>query len=192
MASSNYTAYELSDGACLEDIEGICNHLTQDGSFNDETQPKLSDIERWITLSRHWLAGILASNGISPIQTTSEVVGILQELNALDVCVKIELSMPVTGIGEPNERFKALKERRDELLEMIQTSNMLEVLGAVTVEAGSLSQNLAATGISKSRKQSVEDNEDLVQSRFKRGMGTNPRAGDATQSDTDYYSREIL
>ena len=185
--TSPYTAYELNEGACLEDVEALCAQLTMAGTFGDETQPKGVTVERWITLSHHWIAGILAKNGYDTAQTDAEVVGILQELNALDVSVKCELANPLTGVGEPNERFIALKERRDELLEMIENSQMLTLLGATGTSGGAISENLAITGISKSRKLSVENDSDYVLPRFRKGMGRNPRIGAGTTAEVDIY-----
>lgn len=182
-----YTAFELNGGACLEDVEGLCTHLTMEGTFSDSSQPRGVDVERWLTLSYYWVQGILAKNGYAIIQTVPAVVGILQELNALDVAVKVELSNPLTGIGEPNERFIELKRRRDELLEMLESSQMLTALGATEAEVGSASELLAASGISKSRKRLVESNTDLVIARFRRGQSRNTRAGDNHAAETDYY-----
>lgn len=186
MASSNYTAYETADGRCLEAVEAYCMHLTSDGHFNDETVPAGNDVERGITSSYYLVAGILAKNGYAVAQTDTEVLGILQELNALDAAIRIELSNPITGIGEPNERFNALQARRDEIISWIENSQMLTVLGAEEADVGSASELLLLTGISKARKRSVEDDTDYIKPRFRRGFGKNPRTSDSAYAETDY------
>lgn len=176
----DYTAYELGGGECLEDVEALCAQLTMDGAFGNETQPTISAVERWLTMSHAWVAGLLAKNGYAIVQTNEVVLGILQELNALDTAVKCELANPLTGIGEPNERFLELKARRDNIVEMIEESQMLTALGATTLPGGgpgSLSEHLIFTGLSKSRKADVESDTDLVLARFRHGQGRN--IGDA-------------
>lgn len=184
---ATYSAYELVEGACLEDVESLCAQLTIDGSFTDESQPKATEVERWLTLSKYWIGGILASIGISPTQTLPAVVGILQELNALDVAVKCELANPITGVGEPNERFLELKRRWTDILTMITDTQMLVALGATQQDAGSSSQLLAISGVSRSRKRTVESDTDYLKPRFRRGWGKNPRSGDSEAAEVDYY-----
>lgn len=182
-----YTAYETDSGACLEVVESYCKHITDGGSFNDETVPTNTEVEKFLTASYYSLAGVLTSVGYTVQQTEDEVLAFLQEVQALDVVVKVELANPITGMGEPNERFKEFKARYMEMIELIRTTQLLEGLGATQSDIGSASQLLAISGTSKARKRQVEDDEDYVQARFRRGQGTNPLAGDNVQSDIDYY-----
>lgn len=183
---ATYTAYETDEGLCLETVETYCKHITDMGSFNDETQPTGQEVEKFLTASYYSLAGILTSVGYSIVQTEDAVLAFLQEVQALDVVVKVELANPITGLGEPNERFKEFKARYTEMIELIKGTQLLEGLGAAVAEQGSASQLLAISGISKSRKRSVEDDSDYVQSRFRRGQGRNP-LNDDTHADTDWH-----
>ena len=187
---ADYTAYETEEGACLETVEAYCKSLTEGGSFTDETNPTQSDIERMLTTSYYWVAGVLTSAGYNISQTDEQVLGFLQELQALDVTCKAELANPLTGVGEPNERFIEFRRRRDEMVTMIQETQVLTALGGTGGEVGSLSENLAITGISLSRKRTVESDTDYVRARFRRGQGRNTRAGTGSSADVDYYPQD--
>lgn len=180
---ANYTGYEIKENDCVEDLEQLCSHLTQDGSFTTYTTPNTGDIYRWLTLSHHWIAGVLAGAGYSPTQSDEVVLGILEELNVLDTAIKIELANPVTGDGEPNERFKEFEARRKELLELITGTTALDNLGAVLLPTQTNSPT--ATGVSLSRKRNLTLDLDAVQPRFTRGFGLNSRAGDRSYGDVD-------
>ena len=182
-----YTAYEIDEGQCLEDVEAICNHLTLDGTFSESTQPRSADVYRRLTLAHHKIAGLLAMNGYAVAQTDEETVGILQQRNAIEVAIWAELANPITGVGEPNERFKALADERDALVELIE-GRALDDLGA-TRTTGTLGELVTATGVSRDRKISVEDDTDLVGARFKRGFGLNPRTGGRSYGDTDWVDQ---
>lgn len=163
-----YTAYELNAGDALSDVQSWCRHLTLGGSFTSATQPTLTTVERWLTLSHHFVAGLLVSAGYSATQTDTEVVGILQHLNSIDAVIKIELSHPVTGIGEPNERFMAFMTEREELIKLV-TSKALETLGATTLP-NIQNQLVKATGISWSEKEDLATDTDHIPHRFRRGI----------------------
>lgn len=185
MANPNYTAYEVEEGLCLEDVEEYCGHLTDEGTFTGETQPSITGVERMLTSSYYWIVGLLASNGFSAAQTDSTIVGILQELNALDVAIKCELANPITGQGDANERFMEFKNRREEIITLLTETTALDALGAVTTSAGSASDLLAAGGLSRSRKRTVEADADYLRARFRRGFGQRQDA--VASSETDYY-----
>lgn len=187
MANPNYTAYEVEEGLCLEDVEEYCGHLTDEGSFTTQSQPSISGVERMLTASYYWIVGLLASNGYSAAQTDDVIVGILQELNALDVAIKCELANPITGQGEANERFIEFKNRRDELVTLLTETTALDALGAVGASAGSASDLLAAGGLSKSRKRSVESDPDYLRARFRRGFGQRHDVAPVSSSESDYY-----
>ena len=182
---ADYTAYEIDQGQALEDVEALCSHLTQDGTFTDSTQPKSADVYRRLTLAHHKIAGVLAMSGYAVAQTDEEVVGILQQLNALEVAIWAELSNPITGVGEPNERFKALIDERDALVALIEGRALDDLGGARS--AATLGELLTLTGVSQDRKLSVEQDTDLVPARFKRGFGLNRREGQRVYGDTDWY-----
>jgi predicted NUDIX family NTP pyrophosphohydrolase len=77
------------------------------------------------------------------------------------------------GTGDENERFKAFKERRDELVEMI-TDGTLAAMGATEQASGS--RVPIVTGLSKSRKELANLDTDATQHRVKRDMFNSPFA----------------
>lgn len=166
-----YTGYEVAAGDVLRDIETLCRHLTDNGLFTTNTHPTLDTVERWITMSHHIIAAKLEAAGYSADQTDPEVLGLLEDLNALDVCIRIELSYPVTGTGEPNERYIEFKARRDELMKFID-GGRLEFIGAV--KSRETGQFIRATGISVADKVALYSDPDLIHARFKRGQFTVP------------------
>lgn len=176
----SYTAYESATGEALADVASLCRHAARDnGSFAPETVPALQAVERWLTLSHAWIAGLLKRHGYSDVQTDTNVIGVLQELNTYDVCMKVELSMPSeSSSGDPNERFKTFQERRMELMEQI-TDGTIATLGAVLFNSGLRSP--IVTGTSYSRKRVAENDADRTQHRVRRSQFNNPAAGqDAT------------
>lgn len=179
MAEVNYQGYENNEGDCKEGVEGICGHLTVDGSFSDTTQPTSSDVDRMLTESYYHVAVRLAAAGYDPTQSDARVIGFLQRVQILDAVLQVEMANPITGPGEPNERFLALKAERDDMFALI-ASGGLDLLGATVVRLDPV-----LTGISKDRKLSVESDSDLVQKRFRRGLLQDKGRGDpAAEADT--------
>lgn len=168
----DYTAYETREGEAMEGVELLCKHLTTDGSFTDMTQPTAEEVYRQLTLAKHKIAARLAKAGYSPVQTAEAVLAILEQLNVLEVVIWAELASPITGQGEPNERFLAFREERDGLIELLD-SGALGDLGAEVVTQAR--QTIAATGISHAAKDAVYTDTDTPAARFPRGFGQNPR-----------------
>ena len=167
MADLEYTAYERTQGAALEGVESKCSHLTQDGSFSDETVPTDASVAQTLTESYYRVAAELAAAGYAVTQTDPEVLGFLQRLNILDAALNIELSAPIVGPGEPNERYKALQAERDAMLALLKTQ-ALTVLGAE--KGSSYSALFAQTGVIRDDKEDVDTDSDLVPKRFRRGF----------------------
>ena len=142
-----YTAYETGSGKAMDQVEAFCLHLTTSGVFTTTTSPTLAQVEAWLTISHHLIAGWLAEAGYDTTQTDTEVLGILEELNSVDSVIKVELNNPTTINGEPNDRFKWFQERRDELRDLIMGRALAE-LGATRSEDVS-SSLLAASGCKK-------------------------------------------
>lgn len=178
----SYTAYETADGSALDQVEAYCAHLTEDSAFSTDTNPTKAQVEKWLTTSHALIAGWLLEFGYSSVQTDPVVLGILEEANAIDTVIKVELNNPTTINGEPNDRFKWFQSRRDELKEIIDGLGLAS-MGA-TLEGDRTSLQISASGISKSDKQTVRDDTDAVQHRFRRDFGRNRRAGsDYTHND---------
>ena len=167
MASLEYTAYERTQGAALEGVEAKCQHLTQDGSFTDDTVPSDVSVSQTLTESYYRVAAELAAAGYAVTQTDTEVLGFLQRLNILDAALNIELSVPIVGPGEPNERYRALQMERDAMFALLKTQ-ALTVLGAE--KGSSYSDLFAQTGVIRDDKRDVDSDSDLVPKRFRRGF----------------------
>lgn len=183
-----YTAYELVAQDAIADVANLCRHAARaNGEFAPETVPSLQAVERWLTLSHAWIAGLLKRHGYSDVQTDATVVGILEELNVYDVCMKVEMSMPSeSSSGDPNERFKVFQDRRTELLEQI-TDGTLGTLGAAGYDSGT--RKPIVTGVSYSRKRVAEDDTDRTQHRVRRSQFNNPAAGqEAVLTTTNDWS----
>lgn len=110
--------------------------------------------------------------GLSGTQTATNVVAILQEFNAYDVCIKVEMSLPTQiESGDPNERFRVFVERRTELLDAIRDGT-LAGLGASEYDTGQ--RKPIVGGLSISRKAVLTDDTDAVQPRVTVGRFDNP------------------
>lgn len=181
----DYEAYETAEGEAMEGVELLCKHLTIDGSFNDQTQPTADEVHRQLTLAKHKIAARLAKAGYSTTQTAPAVLALLEPLNVLEVVIWAELASPITGQGEPNERFLAFREERDTYIELLD-SGALGDLGATVVTQAR--QTIAATGISKAAKDAVYLDTDTVPARFPRDFGKNPRL---PHDETAYYEETL-
>ena len=187
MADPNYSAYEITHGAALEGVENKCQHLTQDGHFGDDTVPNSATVEAILTESYYRVAAELAANRYAVAQTDTVVLGFLQRLNILDAALNIELSVPIVGPGEPNERYKALQAERDAMFALLRT-NALTVLGAVA--SSSYSDLFAQTGVIRDDKEDVDTDSDIVPKRFRRGFMQSrevsaPTAATSTSEDDE-------
>lgn len=169
----SYLGYELTAGDALLEVQELCRHAArQDGRFTAATVPTLVAVERWLTTSYYWIAGQLRRHGFDTVQTNAVVLGILQQLNVYDACLKVEMSFPVeSSSGEPNSRFQFFLDRREELLEMIGDGTLAAMGAEVVPNAG---REPVLTGQFLSRKQLAEDNTDRTQHRVRREQFTYP------------------
>ena len=168
-----YQAYESAPGELLAEVQANCRHAARlNGSFGANTIPRLFDVERWITQSYHWVNGLLMRHNYAVPETGAEgVVGILQELQTIDACIKVEMSLPASAeSGEPSARFQVWVARRQEIIDMINDGTIFG-LGAVMTGTG---RQPIVTGYLHSRKQVAYDNSDIVQARSRRGQFSAP------------------
>jgi len=177
MATQNYIAYELSDGQCLEQVESICKHITEGGSFTNNSQIDQPDVDTFITSTYYEIGGWLAEFGYSPTQTLEAIVGILQYYNALGASARTELALATTGFAaKENTRHAFLwKQYHDGLREMLENGG-LSALGATELDAATGdSRGLTAGGISISDKTDLEANTDATLYSFTRNGFDHPQ-----------------
>ncbi len=182
--ASSYTAYESADDEAKNGVEALCRHLTKSGEFDATTSPLLEEVERYINISHFWIQGLLQKAGLSTTQTDTDVIGILEQLNVYDTCVKVELGQPALNVtGEPNARFVAFTERRDELMAMV-VDGTLSAMGATADSIAAGRRTPILTGQLISRKKVADGNTDRTQHSVRRGAFVNPAIA-APRSETD-------
>ena len=98
----------------------------------------------------------------------------LEKMNCLRSCMNVEMTYPVTEWGTDNERMKAFEAQWQEGIELLE-SGQLTGIGLTPGSSTALSDNLALTGTSRSRKASREQEEDRVAGKFVRDFGSSPR-----------------
>ncbi len=161
--------YERSDGTALVQVEGYCRHLTQQGRFNNTSNPTLTWVEDQLDLDAAYIAAKLESCGYAATQTDADVLTLLESWNTIRTVIAIELTNPVESIsGKGNARFQEFR-HKDKMLEDIVCNSGLKDLGA-TAGATGLSDFLVAGGVSHSRKQTVEEDTDHIKHRIRRGQ----------------------
>lgn len=165
-----YTAYETAANEALGEVQSLCRHAARaSGAFSSATVPSLAAVERYLTTSYYWIQGLLRRAGMSPTQTDTAVLGVLQQLNVYDVCIKIELSLPANAeTGEGNNRYDTFEERRKELMEMFADGTLAAMPDAVLLS--SALRTPIVTGVSISRKRVAEDDTDRTQHRVRRNQ----------------------
>jgi hypothetical protein len=164
--------WESGSGTALALVQAYCRHLCGTAGFGTATQPTAAEVNGYSDMAYYKIAGFLGHAGYGTTILGSAVTGILQNLQVLETVISVELSYPITGPGEPNERFLEFVRQRDALYEMLDSA----ALSALGVEPVALSSNRAeATGISIGRKLSVTSDGDLVTSRFRRDQFAAPQ-----------------
>lgn len=165
-----YTAFETAAGEALAEVASLCRHAARaSGAFSSSTVPTLVAVERYLTTSHYWIHGLLRRAGLDVEQTDPAVLGILQQLNVYDACIKIELSLPANAeTGDGNSRFQTFEERRTDLVEMITDGSLAAMPDAVLLSTSMRTPII--TGISNSRKRLTEENRDATQHRVRRGQ----------------------
>ena len=169
-----YTGYEVTDDDVILSVSSHCRHLTNVGVFDDNTVPKLTQVEKWITETYYDLNAHLSAAGYTIPVTDTEAKGFLERLNVFGTVVQVELSHPITGRrGGENDRYRTYLSQYKEGLKIIGGSDALSALGAVKdIE---LSKFVEVGGRSRDRKNDLYKDTDAIQSRFKRGFGRDRR-----------------
>jgi len=173
----SYNAYERDEGtSVIKSVEAHCRHLTDGGTFGAASTPALERVEQWIDETYYGLRMHLAKEGydVSIPASATAALGFLERLNVYGAVMQVELAHPVTGRrGEPNDRYMAYADQYKDGIAILAT-DALEEMGATRSTA--LSEFVELGGRSISRKRTVYDDTDAVQSRFKRGFGRDPVA----------------
>ena len=177
--------YERSTGTAITQAEGFCRHLTTGGTFDTVSQPTRAWVTSQLDLDAAYIATRLESCGYAATQTDEDVLQLLEAWNTVRTVIAIELSNPVESIsGKGNERFQEFRSR-SKMLEELACSAGLADLGATV--SGGLGEFLVAGGVSRSRKQTVEEDTDHIKHRIRRGQFKYPSTSQPA-AETDYES----
>ena len=168
--------YEVSSGTAIFQVEGYCRHLTDAGTFSSTSQPTRAWVTDQLNIEESFIATKLESCGYNSAQSATPVLRFLQGWNVIRTVIAIELANPVEGIsGRGNARFQEFV-NQEKMYAEVACSPGLEDMGA-TINS-TMSDLLLATGVSKSRKQDVEEDTDFIKHRVRRGQFQNPRYQD--------------
>lgn len=183
MPSSAYRAYELTPGGCLEQVESICKHLTDAGSFTGSATIEVTDLEVFISACYYEMGAWLAEFRYSATQTSEAVLGLLQHYNAIGAAARAELSVNAAGFS-PNEnsRFHFLWKQYHDGFREILAGGGLGNIGATELSSDAAG-GLTAGGISVSDKETIEKDADATGYSFTRKHLDNPQSG-RTRSDS--------
>lgn len=177
--------YERSTGTALVQVEGYCRHLTDGGRFSSKSQPTATWVSDQLDLDAVYIATKLESCGYAATQTEADVIQLLESWNTIRTVIAIELSNPVTAIsGKGNARFQEFR-NKSKTLEDLACGAGLADLGATV--SGGLGEFLVAGGVSRARKQTVEEDTDHISHRIRRGQFKYPGTGQPF-SESDYES----
>lgn len=167
-----YTAYERADGYCLDEVETLCRHLTNGGTFNTGSTPTLAQVESYITDIYDEINVRLLNYGYSGDQTASAAVSVLQHYNSLGAAARVELSQPTVGYkaGE-NTRYDRLYTEYEKLDKLIQGAAFGR-LGAI--RGFPLSAGLTVGGASISDKDVIEGDPDFEKYIFTKDLHKHP------------------
>ena len=165
--------FEIAAGSAIAQVEAYCRHLTNSGTFDTATSPTRTQVTAYLNLAGFEIAGVLVRSGYEVTQIDAEVVGFLQNANAYQAVMSVELSVPTNDVtGEGNARFQEFKRRYQNLIDMISDTDVLDQLGATRTR--SASQYLIATGLSRADKETVAEDTDHIPARFQRGLHRAP------------------
>ncbi len=169
-----YTSYEVAANNTIKLVQEHCRHLTEDGEFTPASKPVLTTVELWITETYHDLNAHLAAAGYTIPVTDTEAIGFLERLNVYGTVLQVELSHPITGRrGRENDRYQTYRAQYNAGLKIIAETDALSALGAA--KDANLSQFVHAGGTQRSEKNDSYKDTDIMQPRFPRGFGRNPR-----------------
>lgn len=175
-AIPDYVAYELAPGAVNEQVESICKHITDNGSFTNNSQISQTDVDTFISSTYYEIGAWLAEFNLSPTQTAEAVVGVLQYYNALGASARTELALATTGFGtNENNRHRFLWKQYHDGLREIMSNGGLAALGAAELPASQDAGAVTAGGISKVDKQTIEDDSDATKYSFTRDGFDHPQ-----------------
>lgn len=169
-----YKAFELMSGSCLEQVEVICRHMTNMGSFDGNATINQTDLEKLISSTYYEMVTWLSQYGFSGTQTNENVVGFLEYYNAMGASARAELLLTPAGFSDAeNSRFKFLwREYHDRLMEAL-AGDGLSALGAEGI-TDARGDGLTAGGISKSDKKIIQSDTDATGYSFTRTTHDNP------------------
>lgn len=180
----SYQAYELIPGtSVIKSVEAHCRHLTSGGTFSVSSTPALERVEQWITEGYYGIQAMLAKEGynVTIPASATPAIGFLEKLNVYAAVAQVELAHPITGRGgQPNDRYIEYLNQYEEGITLL-ASDALAAMGAE--RSTNLGAYVEVGGISKSRKRTVYEDSDAVQSRFKRNFGRSPLVVDPYVAD---------
>lgn len=169
-----YDAFEVTPGACIEQVEMLCMHLTDGGSFGGNAVIQQTDVESFISATYYEMVAMMAEFFISSAQTDSKILGLLQYFNSIGAASKIELVSPTLGSGvTSNTRQAFLTDQYENGFVRILGSNALSVMGAIPL-TDPRGEGLTAGGISKADKDIIDTDSDANTYSFRRKDFDNP------------------
>lgn len=171
------SAYETATNEAMKGVESLCRHICGPGGFNATSKPTLAEVQRFETQAYYKIAGALVAAGYAVSQSAAAVLGFLQNLQVLETVVSVELAYPITGPGEPNERFRAFMDQLEQLYELLK-AGIIDTMGGDTIAGNTAFVDV--TGVSISRKDSIRQDSDFVGPRFRRGQFRYPGADPGT------------
>lgn len=187
---SDYDAFEVEDGSCLDEVEHICHHLTNGGQFNGQFGVDQPDVDVMISATYYEMVAMLAEYFYAPVQTDPKVLGLLQFYNALGASAKVELAFATTGYANSeNTRHVFLWDQFETGFAKLLNTNALSVMGAAQI-TDPRGEGLSAGGISLSDKTQISQDTDNAYS-FTRKLMDNPQAASQSIITNDSINREL-
>lgn len=153
-------------------VARLCRNILGDSSnFTTSTSPALIDVNDWLSSGCSIIESTISSLGYTvPVTPSQYCHGLLEQLNELYAAAWVEMSRTNVRLG-PGERT-----RGQVFLEEFYGG--LDRLGKMNLASLGLSATVSAPiyagGISQSDKDTVVDDTDRVEPRFKRGQFQDP------------------
>lgn len=158
--------------ASASDVASFC-HSTLNGArnFSIDSTPTITSVEAWLSSGCGILEAILSSMGFSvPVASTLGVFDMLREMNALYGAARVELSRTTATVG-PGERTRG-QVYNQMFWEEVGKFKALD-LGMYGLSRSSTGK-MYVGGISNTEKTLLDEDEDRVEPRFKRGQFSFP------------------
>lgn len=167
--------YERSVGTAIATCQNWCRHLTDSGTFSTATAPTKVQVTDWLSFGQADVMALLVRYGYGTANPT-DANGLtwLEKMNCLRACMDIEMTYPITEWGKPNARMDMFQKQWDEGVNLVESGQLVH-LGIPGSAQTSLSDNLAITGTSASRKAGREDESDRVAGKFVRDFRQSTR-----------------